>query len=101
MPQDVVEHERSIQESIVANDESLANKPEKVKKGIVEGRVSKSLQEMCLVDQEYFLDTAKKVSAVLKENNAEVVCFVRYAVGEGIEKREENFAEEVAKQMNA
>ena len=47
------------------------------------------------------MDTAKKVSAVLKENNAEVLRFVRYTVGEGIEKREENFAEEVAKQMNA
>ena len=46
------------------------------------------------------MDTNKKVSAVLKENNAEVKKFVRYAVGEGIEKREENFAEEVAKQMN-
>ena len=46
------------------------------------------------------MDTAKKVSAVLKENGAEVTTFVRYAVGEGLEKREENFAEEVAKQMN-
>jgi len=100
MPADVVEHERKNQTEIVKNDEKFAGKPEKVIEGAIEGKVSKALKDMCLVDQEYFMDTAKKVSAVLKENNAEVKCFVRYAVGEGIEKREENFAEEVAKQMN-
>ncbi|MBQ6149321.1 MAG: elongation factor Ts [Oscillospiraceae bacterium] len=101
MPADVVEHERKVQTEIVKNDEKFAGKPENVINGAIEGKVSKALKEMCLVDQEYFMDTAKKVSAVLKENNAEVTAFVRYAVGEGIEKREENFAEEVAKQMNA
>lgn len=73
MPQDVVAHEREVQEGIMANDASLANKPEKVKAGIIEGRVSKSLQDMCLVDQEYFLDTNLKCGQYLKENNAEVV----------------------------
>ena len=101
MPADVVEHERKVQTEIVKNDEKFAGKPENVINGAIEGKVSKALKEMCLVDQEYFMDTAKKVSAVLKENNAEVKSFVRYTVGEGIEKREENFAEEVAKQMNA
>ncbi|MBQ1910819.1 MAG: elongation factor Ts [Erysipelotrichaceae bacterium] len=101
MPADVVDHERKVQTEIVKNDEKFAGKPEKVIEGAIEGKVSKALKEMCLVDQEYFMDTAKKVSAVLKENNAEVLRFVRYTVGEGIEKREENFAEEVAKQMNA
>ena len=101
MPADVVEHERKVQTEIVKNDEKFAGKPENVINGAIEGKVSKSLKDMCLVDQEYFMDTAKKVSAVLKENNAEVIKFVRFAVGEGIEKREENFAEEVAKQMNA
>ena len=100
MPADVVEHERKVQTEIVRNDEKFAGKPENVINGAIEGKVSKSLKEMYLVDQEYFMDTAKKVSAVLKENGAEVKCFVRYTVGEGIEKREENFAEEVAKQMN-
>ena len=99
MPADVIDHERSIQEEILKNDESLKNKPEKVLKGIVEGRVSKSLQEMCLVDQIYFKNQDLKCGQYLKENNAEVVRFVKYAVGEGLEKREENFAEEVAKQM--
>ena len=100
MPADVVERERKVQTEIVKNDEKFAGKPENVINGAIEGKVSKALKDMCLVDQEYFMDTNKKVSQVLKENNSEVLTFVRYAVGEGIEKREENFAEEVAKQMN-
>ena len=100
MPADVVERERKVQTEIVKNDEKFAGKPENVINGAIEGKVSKALKDMCLVDQEYFMDTNKKVSQVLKENNADVVKFVRYTVGEGIEKREENFAEEVAKQMN-
>ena len=96
MPQDVVAHEREVQEGIMANDPSLANKPEKVKAGIIEGRVSKSLQDMCLVDQEYFLDSSLKCGQYLKENNTEVVKFVKYIVGEGIEKKQDDFAAEVA-----
>lgn len=96
MPQDVVAHEREVQEGIMANDPSLANKPEKVKAGIIEGRVSKALQDMCLVDQEYFLDSNLKCGQYLKENNAEVVKFVKYIVGEGIEKKQDDFAAEVA-----
>ena len=99
MPADVVAHEREIQTEIVKNDPSFAGKPEKVIEGAINGKVSKSLKEMCLVDQEYFKDPGQKVAAVLKAANATVICFVRYLVGEGIEKREENFAEEVAKQM--
>ncbi len=99
MPADVVEKERTVQMEIMKNDESLANKPEKVLQGIVEGRLSKSLQEMCLVDQPFFKDPNQKVSQILKAANTEVESFVRYAVGEGLEKREENFAEEVAKQI--
>ncbi|MBQ3460636.1 MAG: elongation factor Ts [Solobacterium sp.] len=96
MPQDVVEHERSVQEGVVANDPNLASKPDKVKAGIVEGRLSKLLQDMCLVDQEFFLDTDQKCGQYLKSNNAEVLRFEKYTVGEGIEKKEENFAAEVA-----
>lgn len=99
MPADVVAHEREIQTEIVKNDPSFAGKPEKVIEGAINGKVSKSLKDMCLVDQEYFKDPGQKVAAVLKAANATVKCFVRYLVGEGIEKREENFAEEVAKQM--
>ncbi|MBQ9047813.1 MAG: elongation factor Ts [Solobacterium sp.] len=96
MPADVIAHEREIQESLVANDASLANKPDKVKAGIVEGRLSKSLQEMCLVDQIFFLDQDIKVGQYLKENGAEVIRFARYKVGEGIEKKADDFAAEVA-----
>lgn len=99
MPAEIVEHERAIQEEIMKNDEKLAGKPEKVLLGIVEGRVSKSLQEMSLVDQEFFKNPDMKVAQVLKDAKTEVIEFVRYAVGEGIEKREENFAEEVARQI--
>lgn len=97
MPAEIVEHERAIQEEILKNDESVKGKPEKVLLGIIEGRVSKSLQEMSLVDQIFFKDQDKKVGQVIKDANTEVKEFVRYAVGEGIEKKEENFAEEVAK----
>lgn len=99
MPADVVEHERQIQTEIVKNDEKFIGKPEKVIEGAIEGKVSKSLQDMCLVDQIYFLDPSKKCGQFLKENNTEVSKFVRYLVGEGIEKRQENFADEVSKQM--
>lgn len=96
MPQEVVEHEREVQVALLEKDEKLASKPEKVKAGIIEGRISKSLQDMCLVDQEYFLDSNEKCGAYLKANGAEVTKFVKYVVGEGIEKKEENFAAEVA-----
>lgn len=96
MPKDVIDHEREIQVALLEKDEKLSSKPEKVKQGIVEGRLSKSLEDMCLVDQEFFLDTDKKCGEYLKENGAEVLRFVKYVVGEGIEKKEENFAAEVA-----
>ena len=98
MPAEVVEHERKVQTEIVKNDEKLANKPEKVLAGIIEGKVSKNLRDSCLVEQEFFLNPDQKVGQYLKECGAEVVSFIRYNVGEGIEKREDNFAEEVMSQ---
>lgn len=98
MPAEVVEHERKVQTEIVKNDEKLANKPEKVLAGIIEGKISKNLKDLCLVEQEFFLNPDQKVAQYLKESGAEVVSFVRYLVGEGIEKREDNFAEEVMSQ---
>ena len=96
MPQEKVEHERQILMDQLASDEKLANKPEKVKAGIVEGRLSKELQDMCLVDQIFFLDQDLKCGQYLKNNNAEVLSFVKYTVGEGIEKKQDDFAAEVA-----
>lgn len=97
VPAEVMEHERNIQVEIIKNDPALAEKPEKVIKGIVEGRVNKTLQDVSLVDQPFFKDPNVKVAQILKDEKANVVKFVRFAVGEGIEKREEDFAEEVAK----
>ena len=96
MPQEKIEHERAILMEQLASDEKLANKPEKVKAGIVEGRLSKELQDMCLVDQIFFLDQDLKCGQYLKNNNAEVLSFVKYTVGEGIEKKQDDFAAEVA-----
>lgn len=98
MPQEIVQKEREMQLEIVKNDESLASKPEKVIAGIVEGRLSKSLQDMCLVDQIYFKDQDIKVGKYLQSENAKVLSFIRYEVGEGIEKKADNFVEEVMSQ---
>lgn len=97
LPAEVIEHERKIQTELMNNDPKNANKPEAIKAKIIEGKISKSLEDICLVDQVFFLEQDKKVGAWLKEQGAEVTKFVRYKVGEGIEKKEENYAEEVAK----
>ena len=97
IPSEIVDHETAIQVEIVKNDAELASKPEQVVQGIIKGRVSKQMQDISLVDQIYFKDGKAKVSQILKDAGTDVVTFVRYAVGEGIEKREEDFAAEVAK----
>ena len=99
IPAEIVEHERQLQLSMMQQDPKMANKPEKVLEGILKGKVDKHFKDQCLLDQEYFLEPKTKVSQFLKDNKAEVVTFVRFQTGEGIEKREENFAEEVAAQM--
>ena len=96
LPAEVIAHERTIQEELLNQDPKNANKPEQVKAKIIEGRISKSLEEMCLVDQIFFLDQDKKVGTYLNEKKAECVRFVRFMVGEGIEKKESDFAAEVA-----
>jgi elongation factor Ts len=97
MPADLVEHEKEIQAALMKNDPSNANKPQAILDKMLSGKVSKSLKEMCLVDQEFIFDNSQKVGAYLKENKATVVKFARYHVGEGIEKKQENYAEEVSK----
>jgi len=98
MPVEFVDHERNIQKEIIKNDPTMATKPENVLNGILEGRLSKVLQETSLVDQLFFKDQDIKVQKVLDAAKTEVLSFVRYQVGEGIEKREDNFAEEVMNQ---
>lgn len=99
MSEEFINHEKEIQLEILRNDETQANKPANVLEKIVEGRLSKALQDLSLVDQIYFKEPSMKCGEYLKQNNTSVIKFVRYEVGEGIEKREENFAEEVAKQI--
>jgi len=74
-------------------------KPEAIAEKIVQGRIGKFYEEICLVDQAFVKDPNKKVSQLLAETGAEVVAFARFEKGEGIEKKEENFAEEVMKQL--
>jgi len=97
--QETVAHETKIITEMMANDESLANKPEKVLQGILQGKLSKVLQEFVLVEQAYVKDPAIKVKDYLKSNNNQIVDYVRLEVGEGIEKVESDFAAEVMAQV--
>ncbi len=100
-----IAHEREILKTQAMNDPANAKKPENIVEKMVEGRLNKELKEFCLVDQTYVKDgdltVQKYVDGVAKEVGAPIVVksFVRFETGEGIEKKEENFAEEVAKQM--
>lgn len=75
-------------------------KPEAIAEKIVQGRIGKFYSEICLVEQEFVKDSDIKVGKLVEDKGAKIVRFVRYEKGEGLEKREENFAEEVAKQIN-
>ena len=100
-------HEREILLAEIRNDEKMAGKPEKVILGAVEGRLNKELKEVCLLDQVYVKaedgkqTVAKYVDQVAKENGAKITIkgFVRFETGEGIEKRHDDFAAEVAAQV--
>lgn len=99
IPADVIEHEKAIAYETAKADPKLAGKPEQMLQGIVMGKVKKVLAESILLSQAYLLDGEKSVAQVLKEKGINVVKFVRFAVGEGIEKRQDNFAEEVMKEI--
>ncbi len=96
VPADRLQKEMEILKAQVMNE----GKPEAIAEKIVQGRIGKFYAEICLVDQEFVKNPDMKVSELLKQHNAEVVEFTRMEKGEGLEKREENFAEEVMKQMN-
>ena len=95
VPQERVAKEMEILKVQAMNE----GKPEAIAEKMVQGRLKKFYAEICLVDQEFVKDPSKKISDILKENDMDVVKFVRFEKGEGIEKKEENFAEEVAKQL--
>ena len=74
-------------------------KPKNMAENIAKGRLNKQLEEMCLVNEDLITNPEKKVGQYLKEHKLEVIKFIRYEVGEGIQKKEDNFVEEVNKQM--
>ena len=107
--EEYIAHEKEILMAQIQNDPKESQKPEKVIQGMISGRINKELKEICLLDQVYVKaedgkqSVEKYVAEVAKANGANVSIkgFVRYETGEGIEKKEEDFAAEVAKQMNA
>ena len=93
VPAERVEKEKEILKIQTMNE----GKPEAIAEKIVLGRINKFYQEICLVDQEFVKDPSKKVSDILKDSK--VLEFTRFETGENIKKKEENFAEEVMKQL--
>ena len=98
VPADVKEHELSVQREAAKNDEKLANKPAPVLEKILEGKINKYFAELTLEAQPFLMDDSKTVGQLLKEKGVQVLRFVRYQVGEGIEKRKDDFASEVMSQ---
>ncbi|HHQ1597421.1 TPA: translation elongation factor Ts [Staphylococcus aureus] len=90
-----IDHEREVLKQQALNE----GKPENIVEKMVEGRLRKYLQEICAVDQDFVKNPDVTVEAFLKTKGGKLVDFVRYEVGEGMEKREENFADEVKGQM--
>lgn len=105
--EEFIAHEKEILLAQIKNDPKESQKPEKVIEGMINGRINKEMKEICLLDQVYVKaedgkqTVAQYVAEVAKAtgSNLAIKGFVRYETGEGIEKKEENFAEEVAKQM--
>ena len=106
---DFIEHEKGILMAQIQNDPKEASQPAKVIEGMINGRINKEMKEICLLDQVYVKaedgkqSVAQYVAQVAKENGANITVkrFVRFETGEGMEKKNEDFAAEVAKQMNA
>jgi elongation factor Ts len=93
--QEEVEHERKVLTEQALNE----GKPENIVAKMVEGRLGKYFEDICLLDQTFVKNSDQKVRDFVKSTNGTVAQFVRYAVGEGIEKRQDNFAEEVMSQV--
>ena len=96
VPAEVVEREAHIiKEQVMAE-----GKPEAIAEKMVTGRLNKFYKEICLVEQDFIKDSGMTVADYVKNNGGEIISMIRYAVGEGIEKRQDNFAEEVMAQIN-
>lgn len=97
VPVDLVEHESKVIKEQVMNE----GKPADIAEKMVVGRLNKFYKEICLEEQEFIKDSSVTVGNYVKNNGGSIVLMIRYAVGEGIEKKEENFADEVMSQINA
>ena len=95
VPAEEVEREKKVLTEQALNE----GKPENIVTKMVEGRIGKFFEEICVLDQPFVKDSDQKVGAFVKSTGGQVKAFVRYEVGEGIEKREENFADEVLSQV--
>ncbi len=102
VPADVILYEKGIIAAQLKEDEKMKNKPEKVLEGIIGGKLAKLFKDICLLDQQFVknsdLSVGQYVDTVAKElgTDIKVLGFVRFAKGEGLQKKEENFADEVA-----
>jgi elongation factor Ts len=102
VPAEVIEHEKQILKAQLAEDPKMAGKPEKVLEGIIQGRIGKFYKEVCLMEQQFVKDgeisVGQYIKNVAKELGApiEAVDFVRFVKGENLQKREDDFAAEVA-----
>ena len=101
VPAEIVEHEKEMIKAEMKNDPKNESKPEEILDKMAVGKLGKFFKENCLVEQDFIKDSGMTVEKYAKDNSCEIISMVRYAVGEGIEKRQENFAEEVAAQINA
>ena len=96
VPEEQVKHEKKI-----LTEEAIAEgKPANIAEKMVMGRINKFFKEICLEEQEFVKDNSVSVSKYVSNNGGKIIDVIRYEVGEGLEKRQENFAEEVAAQMN-
>ena len=100
VPQEMIDHEKEMIKSEMKNDEKNAKKSEEILDKMATGRLNKFFKEICLEEQDFIKDSSVNVKTYVKNAGGEIVSMARYAVGEGIEKKQENFAEEVAAQMN-
>lgn len=99
--EEMIEHEKEMIKSEIKNDPKNANKPEDVIDKMAIGKLNKFFKEVCLEEQDFIKDSSMNVKTYVQNAGGEIKAMVRFAVGEGIEKKEENFAEEVAAQINA
>lgn len=99
IPAEEIEKETALQTEKAKEDESFAKKPENIQEKIISGRVKKHFVDSVLLEQEFVVNPDLTVEKACEQNKAEIVEFVRYQVGEGIEKRKDDFAAEVAKEM--